>query len=454
MGANAHTSGWGRLLAGTLLSGTALAGAAVLVPLAASDANAGGFGLRDQSTVGEGDAFAGVAAGGTLSSMYWNPATMTQIQGGGVEANAAGILAHVDQHPAAGSALLGLGFGGVNDTGNSALVPSAYLSKQISQNFWVGLALNSPFGLATSFNDPWAGRNYGLSSALNTYNAAPSVAWRITDWLSVGVGAQIQFGRADVNLGLGPVGGPANLIGQAHLAGSGWGFGATAGITVTPGPNTTIGVGWRSAVDQKVDGSLNASIPIALPAFSLPATTTLNLPDVVSVGLRHRFDDHWTFLATAEWTNWSRIGTSVVNQAAGGVATIGGSPVALPFQFKDGWFYSIGAEYVLNPKYTLRAGVGYEISPVTDEVRMPILPDTDRVWLSAGFTYKPLPNLAVDVGYTHLFFKDANINITGQSGNPWFSGVNYVGNASVGIDVFSLGFRYQFAPPPPLLTKG
>ena len=133
--------------------------------------------------------------------------------------------------------------------------------------------------------------------------------------------------------------------------------------------------------------------------------------------------------------------------------------MALPFQFKDGWFYSIGAEYVLNPKYTFRAGIVYEISPVTDQVRIPILPDTDRVWLSAGFTYKMLPNVALDVGYTHLFFKDANINITQQSGNPWFGvgGVSYTGNASVGVDIFSLGFRYQFAPDAPvggLLTKG
>jgi long-chain fatty acid transport protein len=438
-----------------LLTSTALAGAAIIVPMLASDANAGGFGLRDQSTVGEGDAFAGVAAGGSLSSMFWNPATMTQIQGGGIEANGTGILPHVDQHGQASVLGTTLPFGGASDTGTPALLGSAYLSKQISQNFWLGLALNSPFGLTTNFNDPWAGRNYGLSSGIQTYNAAPSVAWRITDWLSVGVGAQIQFGRADVNLGLGPF--PNGVTSQVNLAGSGWGFGMTAGITVTPGPNTSIGLGWRSAVDQKIDGSLNV---LALPGTTPgPASTTVNLPDVVSLGLRHRFDDHWTVMATAEWSNWSRIGTSVVNQASGLPATIVGNPVALPFQFKDGWFYSVGAEYVLNPKYTLRAGVGYEISPITDQVRMPILPDTDRVWLSAGFTYKMLPNVAMDLGYTHLFFKEANINISPTSGNPWFSGgVTYTGNASVGIDIFSLGFRYQFETPPApvggLLTKG
>jgi long-chain fatty acid transport protein len=156
------------------------------------------------------------------------------------------------------------------------------------------------------------------------------VALRVTDWLSIGVGAQVQYGRTDLNLGL------LNIPGaHVNLDGSGWGVGMTAGVTVTPGPNTSIGVGWRSAINQKIDGNLNLSIP--LPA-STPASAnaTLDLPDVVSVGIRHRLDERWTVMGTAEWTNWRRIGTSLVNQAGGGAAMIGGGPVALPFKFRDG----------------------------------------------------------------------------------------------------------------------
>jgi long-chain fatty acid transport protein len=437
MGANTVKSGWTALLAST----------AVLIATAI-EANAGAFGLREQSTVGQGEAFAGVAAGGALSSMFWNPATMTQTPGFGLEGNGTGILANVDQHPLAGSTLLPLGFGGAADTGSPALLFSGYSTWQVSPNLWIGLSTNSPFGLSTSFPDSWAGRNYALGSSLMTYNATPSVALRINDWLSVGLGVQLQYGRADVNLGLTPI--PPTHV---NLNGTGWGFGMTAGVTVTPGPNTTIGVGWRSAVDQKIDGSLNVGAPIP---FSTPGAvnTTLDLPDIISVGIRHRFDDRWTVMGTAEWTNWSRIGTSVVSQAAGGSALIGGSPVALPFQFRDGWFYSIGAEYVVDAKTTLRGGVGYEISPITDRVRIPLLPDNDRTWLSVGASYKMLPNFIMDVGYSHIWVKDSNINISPTSGNPWFSGVNYIGNASVGINIYSVGFRYMFNPPPPLMTKG
>jgi long-chain fatty acid transport protein len=314
------------------------------------------------------------------------------------------------------------------------------------------LSTSSPFGLSTSFPDAWAGRNYALGSSLMTYNATPSVALRINEWLSVGLGVQVQYGRADVNLGLTPI--PPT---HANLNGSGWGFGLTAGVTVTPGPNTTIGVGWRSALDQKIDGSLTMGAPIP---FSTPGAvnTTVDLPDIVSVGIRHRFDDRWTVMGTAEWTNWSRIGTSVVSQAGDGPALIGGSAVALPFQFRDGWFYSIGAEYVVDAKTTLRGGVGYEISPITDRVRIPLLPDNDRTWLSLGASYKMLPNVIMDIGYSHVWVRDSNINISPTSGNPWFNGVTYIGKASADINVYSVGFRYMFnaAPQPvaPLMTKG
>jgi len=327
---------------------------------------------------------------------------------------------------------------------------SGYTTWQINPNLWLGLSTNSPFGLSTSFPDQWAGRTFGLGSSLLTYNATPSVALRINEWLSVGLGAQVEFGQADVNFGL------LNIpTARVNLNGSGWGYGLTAGVTVTPGPNTTIGVGWRSALNQKIDGNLNVGFPLSTPG---PANTTLDLPDIVSAGIRHRFDDRWTAMATAEWTNWSRIGTSVVNQAAGGPAFVGGSVVALPFQFRDGWFYSVGAEYVMDARTTLRGGVAFEVSPITDHVRIPLVPDNDRFWLSLGASYKMLPNFIMDIGYSHIWVKDSNINISAASGNPWFnpaSGIAYIGEASVGISIYSVGFRYMFnAPPPPLLTKG
>ena len=142
-------------------------------------------------------------------------------------------------------------------------------------------------------------------------------------------------------------------------------------------------------------------------------STTINLPDIVSVGLRQRLTPQWTGLATVEWSNWSRIGTSVVS---------GARPLSttLPFQYKDGWLFSLGAEYMMTEKMKLRGGVGFEKSPITDDVRIPLLPDNDRYWLSFGASYQMTPKLSFDLAYSHLFVKSTPINITAASGNPWF----------------------------------
>src|SRR3989304_3131321 len=48
---------------------------------ASSTAEAGGFAVREQSTSGLGAAFAGIAAGYDLSSIFWNPAGVSVAQG-------------------------------------------------------------------------------------------------------------------------------------------------------------------------------------------------------------------------------------------------------------------------------------------------------------------------------------------------------------------------------------
>jgi len=128
----------------------------------------------------------------------------------------------------------------------------------------------------------------------------------------------------------------------------------------------------------------------------------------------------------------------------------------LPFQYEDGWFYSVGAEYVVNPRLALRTGFAFEKSPITDQVRTTRLPDNDRYWLSAGLTYTMTPSLFLDIGYSYVWFKDTPIDISAASGNPQFNGtVTYLGEANSRIQIFSLGVRYKlYEPPKPVITKG
>src|SRR5581483_2733819 len=407
--------GW----ANSLRAGTALG----LLVILTAQANAGAFAIREQSSYGQGTSFAGVAAGGSVSSMFWNPATLTQFPGIVSENGFTAIIPRAHQTPQAGSTLAGppLFYRGVENSADMALVPNGYTSYQISPNLWLGLGINAPFGLSVSFQEPWAGRNYAGDTTLKTYNANPSIAWRVNDWFSIGVGVQAQYATIRQATGLAPFP-PTSTV----LDGKGWGFGATAGVTFTPWASTTIGLGWRSAINQDINGTL--AIPPGGPGTPGSVETTINLPDIVTLGIRHRIDDRWTVMGTAEWSNWSRIGTITINQLNGGPATVLGVPVTSPLQYDDGWFFSAGVEYRWTDRLTVRGGVGYEISPITDQVRTPRLPDNDRVWASIGLSWKIAKFAHFDLAYTHLFIKDPNINISAASGNPSFNGsISYIG---------------------------
>ena len=428
----------------------ACSGLAALIAVTGT-ANAGGFAVREQSAWGQGTSYAGVAAGGSLSAMFWNPATMTQMPGVQSESVLTVILPSSTNSPTAGS-LFGL-LPGTGNIADNAIVPGSYFSYQLNPSLWLGMSVNAPFGLSVGFPDQWAGRDYAAGdSHLRTYNAVPSIAYRFSDLISVGVGVQIEYADASLNKGI-TAGGPA--FGNFALDGHGWGYGFTAGVTVTPTPTTTIGVGYRSAINQKINGSMLASGQTApLNAFLAatssngPASTTLDLPGVLSLGLKQRVSPQLTLLGTVEWTNWSRIGTSSVVQGSGAPAVVALKAVTLPFQYDDGWFFSVGAEYQWTDRLMVRGGVGYEKSPITDQVRIPLLPDNDRYWLSIGGTYQLTPKMSFDLAYSHVFVKDTSVNLT-SAANPWFDGVAYAGNVDSHIDIISVGLKYRWDNPAP-----
>src|SRR5215210_5003133 len=189
-------------------------------------AQAGAFGIREQSATAQGKSFAGVAAGsGGLSSMFWNPATITMTPGIRTEAHGSIVIPYANIEPDAatraeiarfGSTIVPVpptgplagrlgSFGPFGsapfDSGNigqTALVSSGYASYQISDRMWVGLSANGPFGLVTKADPFWAGQVYSRSSRVFTLNATPTVGIKLTDWLSIGAGVQIQYISANL----------------------------------------------------------------------------------------------------------------------------------------------------------------------------------------------------------------------------------------------------------------
>jgi long-chain fatty acid transport protein len=252
---------------------------AITVMQVLSVAHAGGFGSRQQSAYGQGTSFAGVAAGGSLSSMFWNPANLSDVDEFEVEANATIVLpaTEVTLDPVPGLGVPGF------DEGNIAhdeFVPSSYAAYRLTDRIVLGLAINSPFGLVSKYGGGSILNSTGVAgtSKVFTLNVNPAISIDVTDWLTVGAGAQIEY--FDVRLSgqsLGP-------LGNSLLEGNDVGYGFTAGIRLMPVQGTEIGIGYRSFIDHKLDGTLKTS---NAGNFDV-GYDDVNLPDIVSLGIRQK----------------------------------------------------------------------------------------------------------------------------------------------------------------------
>ncbi|WP_205470501.1 outer membrane protein transport protein [Breoghania sp. L-A4] len=205
------------------------------------DAFAGAFALREQSAYYQGMSFAGNAAGGpSISSMFWNSATVTNTKGFTAESNSTFIVPEVEITPDATVATAP--FGGSGDMGSDAWVPASYFGYQVNEEIYLGLAVNSQFGLSTKAGPDWSGQVYARTSEVFSVNANPIVGYKFNDMISVAMGLQVQYLDVRLTRALGVAPGTPGL----ELTGDDFGFGFTAGVTVTPMQGTDIGLGFRS----------------------------------------------------------------------------------------------------------------------------------------------------------------------------------------------------------------
>jgi long-chain fatty acid transport protein len=384
--------------------------------------------------------FAGAASGsGGLSSMFWNPATITMKPGWQSEWHASLIIPESNIDPAAGTSPLlafppGSGnFIGSGDIGREAIVPASYSGYQLTDTVWLGLSSSAPFGLVTKPEPIWSGQIYARTSKVFSLNLNPIVGVKLTDWLSVAAGPAVQY--FDVRLRFATS--FLSTAPTATLEGDDVGIGATAGVLLTLPTHTQIGVGFRSAIRHELEGD------VTTPAAVIPIEAKLTLPESLNVGISQAITSHFRVHAGFEWTNWSRLQEPAIMGPTGLVDR-------LVLNYKDGYFYSVGAEYDFTDRWTVRAGVAFEDSPITTANRTPRLPDNDRVWASLGATYKWNERLSFDLSYTHIFVRDSRIAIVeGRNDLERFgtTPLAFVADVDSKVDIISAAIKYRWDTP-------
>lgn len=321
----------------------------------------------------------------------------------------------------------GTGDGG--DSGDWAFVPNAFFTMEINPKLRFGLALNAPFGQATEYDPGWRGQLKALKSEIKSVNINPSVAYKVSDTVSIGAGVSIQKLEATLTKA-------ANAAGTniAELKADDIGYGFNLGLMVQATPDTRIGVSYRSSIKYDLEGTVTFS---ALPAGNGGVRADLKVPDSASISVFHMLNPKWELMGDITWTGWSTVQQFVAIRTTG--AGAGTTVDSETFNWKDTWRFGVGANYRMNQQTKLRFGVAYDQTPTNDATRTPRLPDQDRTWLAIGIQYRVSKAGVLDVGYAHEFFRDATINTT----VPDVPGA-LIGKFNNKADLFSVQYSHSF----------
>ena len=411
------------------------------VLLAASNVQAAGFHLREQSAAAQGNAFAGATAGAENNSYaYFNAAGLTKQKGtqfniGGTYIAPKARAENVKYIDSNGETQRG---SDINNIVHAAVAPNMSFSHQVDEKTFFGVTMNVPYGMVTKYDRDWAGSDHGITSKVTSVTVTPMVAYKATDKLSLGAGAQLQYMKAKLT-------NTASAYGVDHVRvqGDTFDIGYQLGALYEFNDDTRIGLGYRSEVKHKLKGEIEASIQN--PLLNQDISARLTTPAMASIGVFHQVNEKWAVMAEYQRVFWSSfdyltivgedMNLSDVYQGAGNYVS----------QVKEKWrdtnFFAIGANYQIDHQWKWRLGLAYDQAAVRMKHRTPRIPDSDRLWYSTGLNYQYNDKLSFDLAYTYIYAHKAHMhtqNITPADQNR--ASVDFANS----VQLFGFSLNYKF----------
>ncbi|UTZ35299.1 outer membrane protein transport protein [Vibrio campbellii] len=370
---------------------------AVTVAMASGQAMAAGFQLNAQSATGIGRAFAGDAViADNASVMARNPAAMALFDKMELSLGFESITSMIEVKDATYRINNNeIPVANTDDVGDTSIAPNIHLIVPVNDKFAWGVNAYSNFGTKTEFSDNYVATEYGGLTDVKSVNFGLAGSYRLNEQWSFGAGLDLIYGQgtmkrtASANL---PLVGGAKLLDVDKA--DGWAVGFNVGTVYELDENNRFGLSYRHSPEFEAKDDKGQKI-------------TLPLPDMAEFSGYHKITDtkfavHYS-IQYIGWSDFDKIDFDNLNQG------LLGPTYSKDYQWQDGWHYAIGGTYYMNSDWTLRAGYMYDTS-AQDNLTSISVPDSDRQWFSAGFTYHIDTKSNVDFGFTYLMGDDVKVN--------------------------------------------
>ena len=466
--------------------------AVTLALLAPGQGRAGGFYIYEHSAIATGMADARTALWDDPSSLFYNPAAITELDGFQLALGDTLIFPEITYTPACPT---GETCHGVTSGGHVFYPAHAYFTAEIVPWLHAGLSWNNPFGLGTYWPADWDGRFTAYETYIETHFIQPVLALDIAGLaglppevrLSFAAGGEYVYAKAEIaqKLDASGIAGSATAtpepVAEMSLDGSAHGGGYNFSLFAAYLPWISFGASVRSNVVLDFEGNAaftapaDALVPGAwgdtmrsllglLPA-STTGSTSIELPWNMNFGVAFHGLPNFTFAAdvyVALWESYDELAVQFnCEDEAPGTANWCSSLLNESARYPKNWHTGIqaafGVEYRPIRDLAIRVGYGYVTDPTDPEHYDGMLPDGNRHLISAGIGYRAPWLFKVDVGYMLALWGNTKNNDVGE---PTSLGTHFDNTRANGdydtvthLVALSLGFSFDMdgmAEPPTL----
>jgi long-chain fatty acid transport protein len=395
-------------------------GLAFVTLLLAGSSHAGGLYLSTFGDPSTGVASAGAnAIANDASTAHTNPAGMTRLDDHGF---LGGLAPGFSTAKFSADADTPLGGGDGGEQGSFIPLSSTSYAHKLSDRWRLGMSLLSFAGAALDPNDDWAGRREITEISLFSLTFLPTVAVRVTDWLSVGAGAAVTYGELDMRLRAPTAGEPEVRLKNMDD----WVAAPVVSVLIEPTPELRFGVVYWGETEFNLDGKLK--LPAGVPASDVALELELPMARAVRASGYWDATDEIALVMSTGWEDWSTAKSLPLSASMGSTA--------VPLKFRDTWYIGGGVYFKVSDEWTVQTGFRYDSSALKDGDRTTALP-VDRVWtLGIGGLYNFSEKLNVGLAFSWSDLGRAPVN------NPTVSG-KYSRND---VFLFNVSFNWKKLP--------
>lgn len=369
------------------------AAAAALVP---SYAHGAGFALEQGSARGNANPTTLLTKGGTPSALYWNGAAITSLEGTQVEVGAAAIrpAAQVKtSSPYTGEGAVGKG------NNHVWTIPWAYVTHQISDDWFFGFGAFTRYGLGARFPSTWAGRYGNYKAEIVSMDFAPQLAWKATDRLSLSAGVSLRYFDIELRQKIDAAGlaglrnpndpSPSPFDVDQGLHGDDLKPALDLGLAYKLTDDLTFGAAYHSRINFLVKGDAEWKRPAPVAAMApgafldQPFRSRNYNPDKIMAGLAWDATDRLTLGFGATFTTW-HLYDDLLIKLDRDLAGPGTDKLSSVKEWHDAWRLSFGGDYVLDDEWTLRGSYTFDQSPINGVYADYLVPGDNRHIFGVG----------------------------------------------------------------------